>query len=137
MPVISFLGNLTKDPLSKSINGQTACDLSVAENQYVHGEQRTNYYRVTLWGKTAENAAKYLQKGSGVYVHGELEIGTYTDRQGAQRISLDVARVYKLDYTSRTRQAQEQPGDAAEPEGVKPSPPAPPAQVDLQDDLPF
>ena len=38
----------------------------------------------TLWGKQAENAAKYLDKGSHVNVVGRLQNNSYTDSQGAK-----------------------------------------------------
>jgi len=50
----------------------------------------TTWFRVTLWRKQAENAAKYLTKGSPVYVEGRLRVEEWTDRDGNTRYTLEV-----------------------------------------------
>ena len=50
----------------------------------------TTWFRVTLWGKQAETASKYLTKGSPVYIEGRLRIEEWTDRDGQTRQSLEV-----------------------------------------------
>ena len=42
----------------------------------------TTWFRVTLWRNQAENAAKYLTKGSSVYIEGRLRLDEWTDRDG-------------------------------------------------------
>src|SRR5262249_16025992 len=53
-------------------------------------EERTIWFRVTAWGRQAELAAEYLAKGRQVYVEGRLRREEYTDREGVQRVSLEV-----------------------------------------------
>ena len=50
----------------------------------------TTWFRVTLWEKKAEVAAKYLTKGSQVYIEGRLKLDEWTDRDGNTRTTLDV-----------------------------------------------
>jgi single-strand DNA-binding protein len=50
----------------------------------------TTWFRVTLWRNQAENAAKYLTKGSSVYIEGRLKLDEWTDRDGNVRTTLDV-----------------------------------------------
>ena len=50
----------------------------------------TTWFRITLWNKQAENAAKYLTKGSAVYIEGRLRIEEWTDRDGNNRYTLEV-----------------------------------------------
>ncbi len=45
---------------------------------------------MTLWGKQAEAAAQYLQKGRVVYVEGRLRVEEYTGKEGGPRYSLEV-----------------------------------------------
>jgi len=50
----------------------------------------TTWFRITLWGRQAENASKYLQKGNPVYIEGRLKLDEWTDRDGNTRQTLDV-----------------------------------------------
>jgi single-strand DNA-binding protein len=50
----------------------------------------TTWFRITLWNRQAENASKYLQKGSPVYIEGRLKLDEWTDRDGNIRQTLDV-----------------------------------------------
>lgn len=93
---IIIVGNLGRDPeLRYTPQGNAVCSFSVATNEKRKdktGEFQdvTTWFRITLWGKQAENASKYLTKGRPVYIEGRLRVEEYTDRDGAQRYSLEV-----------------------------------------------
>ncbi|HVF29930.1 MAG TPA: single-stranded DNA-binding protein [Pyrinomonadaceae bacterium] len=93
---IIIVGNLGRDPeLRYTPQGVAVCNLSLATNERKRdksGEMQevTTWFRVTLWRNQAENAAKYLTKGSPVYVEGRLGVEEYTDRDGNNRFSLEV-----------------------------------------------
>lgn len=93
---IIIVGNLGRDPeLRYTPQGVAVCNLSLATNEKKRdksGEMQdvTTWFRVTLWRNQAENAAKYLTKGSPVYVEGRLGLEEYTDRDGNKRFSLEV-----------------------------------------------
>ena len=93
---IIIVGNLGRDPeLRYTPQGVAVCNLSLATNEKKRdksGEMQevTTWFRVTLWRNQAENAAKYLTKGSPVYVEGRLGVEEYTDRDGNNRFSLEV-----------------------------------------------
>lgn len=53
-------------------------------------QDMTTWFRVSLWGKQAENLREYLVKGRQVYVEGRLRVEEYTDREGTRRHSLEV-----------------------------------------------
>ena len=54
-------------------------------------QEKTIWFRVTAWRKTAETASQYLTKGSRVLVVGELEEpNAYKDREGNLKASLEV-----------------------------------------------
>tara|TARA_Y100000310_G_scaffold13493_1_gene13720 strand:- start:4668 stop:5114 length:447 start_codon:yes stop_codon:yes gene_type:complete len=79
---IQILGNLGEDPkLSFTTSGQPVCNLRVATNEQfrVDGElrQHTEWHRVVVWGKNAENCAEYLKKGRQVYVEGRMKFRKY------------------------------------------------------------
>lgn len=93
---VIIVGNLGKDPeLRYTPQGNAVCNFSVATNEKRRdrsGEMQdiTLWFRVTLWGKQAETASKYLTKGSPVYVEGRLRVEEWTDRDGKNRFTLDV-----------------------------------------------
>jgi single-strand DNA-binding protein len=93
---IILVGNLGKDPeLRYTPQGTAVCSFSLATNEKRKdrsGEYQNiaTWFKVTLWGNTAENAAKYLVKGTPVYIEGRLRIEEWTDREGNNRQSLEV-----------------------------------------------
>ncbi|MEM6915495.1 MAG: single-stranded DNA-binding protein [Verrucomicrobiota bacterium] len=90
---VTLLGNLTRDPELKRVkSGQAVVDLGLALNRTWSNEagerqEETTFVDVTVWGKTAENAAKYLQKGRSVLVEGRLQLDTWTDSNSGQNRS--------------------------------------------------
>ncbi|MGH9897394.1 MAG: single-stranded DNA-binding protein [Pyrinomonadaceae bacterium] len=93
---IFLIGNLGRSPeLRYTTNGTPVCDFSVAVNERKRdnsGEYHdtTQWYKVVIWRERAEIAAKYLQKGSPVYIEGRLSIEEWTDREGKTRHTLTV-----------------------------------------------
>src|SRR5215203_4460125 len=93
---IILIGNLGRDPeLSYTPQGTAVCKFSVATNALRRdksGEQQdiTTWFRVSAWGKQAENISRYLTKGRKVYIEGRLHVEEWTDREGKPRQSLEV-----------------------------------------------
>lgn len=93
---IILVGNLGRDPeLRYTPQGTAVCSFSMATNERRRdksGEFQdvTTWFRVTLWGNQAENAAKYLQKGRPVYIEGRLRVEEWTDRDNNNRYTLEV-----------------------------------------------
>lgn len=100
---IIIVGNLGRDPeMRYAPNGNAVTTLNVASNRTYtdsNGQRvkETTWFRVSVWGKQAENANTYLQKGSSVLIEGELrpdkETGnprTYTRADGSTGTSYEV-----------------------------------------------
>lgn len=93
---IIVVGNLGRDPeLRYTPQGTAVCDFSIATNEKRRdksGEMQdvTTWFRVTTWNKQAEVASKYLSKGKSVYIEGRLRLEEYTDREGKNRVSLEI-----------------------------------------------
>jgi single-strand DNA-binding protein len=93
---ITIVGNLGRDPeLRYTPQGIAVCSFSMATNEKRRdksGEMQdtTTWFKITLWRQQAENAAKYLTKGSPVYIEGRLRIEEWTDRDNNNRYTLDV-----------------------------------------------
>lgn len=93
---IIVVGNLGRDPeLRYTPQGAAVCSFSMATNEKRRdkaGDMQdvTTWFRITLWNKQAENASKYLTKGSSVYIEGRLRVEEWTDKDGKTRSSLEV-----------------------------------------------
>lgn len=75
---IIIVGNLGADPdIHNFNNGNKVATLSVATNSRAkvgdEYEQRTEWHRIKLFGRNAENAEQWLTKGQSVYVEGRLQ----------------------------------------------------------------
>lgn len=100
---IIMVGNLGRDPEMRYVaSGQAVVSMSVAVNsQYTNSAgtvvKQTTWFRVTVWGKTAEACSKYLRKGSSVLVEGTLQPDqntggprVWTSKSGSVGASYDV-----------------------------------------------
>ncbi|MDE2966265.1 MAG: single-stranded DNA-binding protein [Chloroflexota bacterium] len=93
---VMIIGNLGRDPEMRfTANGQAVANFSVACNRRYttrDGEQRdeTEWVRVVCWGRQAEIAGQYLQRGSQVYVEGRLQTRSWEDQQGQTRYMTEV-----------------------------------------------
>lgn len=84
-------GNLTRDPeLSVPANGNAILKFGIAVTDYSGNGGYTNFFDVVVFGKRAEGVAKYLSKGSKVAVSGKLHWGSWTDKQGNKRSSVNI-----------------------------------------------
>jgi len=90
---VTLIGNLTRDPELKKTKSQTSvAELGVALNRAwtdESGERReeVTFVDVTVWGRIAENAVKYLRKGRSVLVEGRLQMDSWQDAQTGQNRS--------------------------------------------------
>lgn len=93
---IIVVGNLGRDPeLRYTPQGNAVCSFTMATNEKRRdksGEMQdiTTWFKITLWGKQAETASKYLAKGRPVYIEGRLRIEEWTDRDNNNRFTLEV-----------------------------------------------
>ena len=90
------IGHLGRDPeMRYTPSGVPVTSFSVATtrkwtNQNGESQEKTTWFRVTCWRKTAELAAQYLKKGRLVLVEGDIDASAYTDREGSPRASLEL-----------------------------------------------
>lgn len=89
------IGRCGKDPEVRfSGNGNAVCNLSVAttekwKDRDGNPQERTEWHRISCFGKTAENVGKYVSKGSLLYVSGRLQTRSY-EKDGSTRYSTDI-----------------------------------------------
>jgi len=95
---VILVGNLGRDPEVRHTNdGNPIVNLSVATSENWRdrssGErrERTEWHRVVIFNeRLAEVAQKYLQKGSKVYIEGQLQTRKWTDQQGVEKYTTEV-----------------------------------------------
>lgn len=91
---VVLMGNVTRDiELRYTPGGKAVTDLGLAVNEKVkRGDEWadvTTFVEVTLWGRTAEVASEYLQKGSPAHIEGRLRLETW-EQEGQKRSRLKV-----------------------------------------------
>lgn len=94
---VILVGTLGKDPEVKYTGSGTAITtISVAtseqwkDKQSGEKQERTEWHRVKFFGRLAEIAGEYLQKGRQVYIEGSIRTDKYTDKEGIERYSTDI-----------------------------------------------
>ena len=93
---VMLIGNLGRDPeVRESASGVKVGNLNVAttdRRRNADGEwsEVTEWHRVVVFGRTAENCEQYLSKGRQVYVEGRLQTRKWTDKDGIDKYSTEV-----------------------------------------------
>lgn len=91
-----LIGYLGGDPdVKHTPSGQTVANFSVATNESWkdkdgNKQERTEWHRIVVWGKTAENCGKYLSKGRQVYIEGRIQTRNYDDKDGVKRYITEI-----------------------------------------------
>lgn len=111
MNSVVLIGRLTRDPEVRYTASQMAvATFTIAIDRPVRsgGEKQTDFPRITVFGKQAENCEKYLAKGRLVGVQGRLQTGSYKNRDGATVYTTDVVadRVEFLEWGDRAQGSQ-------------------------------
>ncbi|HSH46831.1 MAG TPA: single-stranded DNA-binding protein [Longimicrobiales bacterium] len=81
-----LVGNVGRDPEVKKISsGNKVAHFSMATSRRIprdNGfEERTEWHRLTVWGRLAELAEEYIRKGDRLYVEGRMQYDSY-ERDG-------------------------------------------------------
>lgn len=93
---VILVGNLGDDPETKYTQGGMAvtkvrlATTSVRKDRDGNTQERTEWHRVTFFGKLGEIAGEYLRKGSQVYVEGSIRYDKYTGNDGVERYFTDI-----------------------------------------------
>lgn len=88
---VFIMGYLGRDvELKHTQNGQPIATMNIATNESYTGQdgnrvQRTEWHRVMVYGKQAENCARYLSKGSIAFIEGSLATRKWKDRDGQDK----------------------------------------------------
>ena len=106
MNQLTIIGNLTRDPESRSTqSGKQVCTFSVAVTRR-NDREKSDFFRVSAWGELGNNCARYLSKGKKVCVVGSVSVSTYTTQNGETRANMDVF-AEKVEFLSPASQGQQ------------------------------
>ena len=93
---VILIGNLGADPDTRFLpNGNAVTNLTLAtsdswrDKQTGQMQERTEWHRVTFFGKIAEIAGQYLRKGSKIYIEGRLQTREW-EKDGVKRYTTEV-----------------------------------------------
>jgi len=93
---VILVGNLGRDPeIRHTTTGSQVASLSIAttdrqKDRDGNWTDKTEWHRVSVFGRAAESVGKYLKKGRQVYIEGKLETRKWQDQSGSDRYSTEV-----------------------------------------------
>ena len=142
---VLLIGNLGRDPEMRSLpSGQPVANFSLAttrkwKDRDGNKQEQTEWHNIVVFGKQAEIAGQYLNKGKQVYIEGRLQTRQWEDQQGQKRQTTEIV--------AQTMQMLGRAGEGGGPTGGGGSDfqsqdfgspePAPQGASTTDDDLPF
>src|SRR4029078_6872235 len=93
---VILVGNLGRDAeLRYTPAGAAVATINMATTEVWNDEagqkqEKTEWHRIVLWGKTAESLNEYLTKGKQIYVEGRLQTRQWNDKDGNKRYTTEI-----------------------------------------------
>lgn len=93
---LRLIGNLGSTPEVKELNNQNKlAKFSLATNESYKNDEgekvtETQWHNIVVWGKQAEFAGKYLDKGQEIALEGKISSRSYTDKEGNKRYITEI-----------------------------------------------
>ncbi len=89
--LVQLIGHVGQEPEIKNLEaGKKLANISIATNEVYYREngdkvEKTEWHRVTAWGKVAEIIEKHVTKGKEIAIEGKLTHRSYDDKDGNKR----------------------------------------------------
>lgn len=94
---VSLLGNLTKNPVAKTMASGTELALFTVATNHLWRDQKTKekkesveFHPIVAWGRLAEIVNTYLTKGSKIYLEGRLQTRSWLDQNQQKRYKTEI-----------------------------------------------
>jgi single-strand DNA-binding protein len=93
---VILVGRLGQNPeVRYTPSGAAVANFSIATSEsWVdksgQKQERTEWHRIVVWGKTAENCNQYLSKGRQIYVEGRLQTRQWQDKDGQTKYTTEI-----------------------------------------------
>jgi len=135
---VMLIGNLGSDPeLRNTATGQSVASFNIATNRKWtdksgQNQEQTEWHRIVVWGRQAENCQQYLSKGRQVYIEGRIQTRQWDDKDGNKRYTTEIV-AQSVQFLNSGGRGQTNDG------GSGPAGDAPPdfASTGTDDDIPF
>jgi len=120
---VILIGHIGQDAEIRTTQyGNTVANFSLATSKKMKGETETQWHRISLWGKLAEVVVPYLKKGKQISIEGEIQYGSYENKEG-QKVYTTTINAYQVELLSSKSDSN------PEPQNQKPE--------YTEDDIPF
>jgi single-strand DNA-binding protein len=132
---VILVGNLGQDPTIRYLpDGGAVTNISVAttetwKDKSGEKQEKTEWHRVSFFGKLAEIAGEYLKKGSQVYLEGRIQTRKWQDKDGHDKYTTEIIADRMQMLGSRSGASDAQSGQKAGATGGNFN--------DFPDDIPF
>ena len=93
---VQLIGHVGQEPEIKNLEaGKKLANFSIATNEVYYKDngdkvEKTEWHRVSAWGKVAEIIEKYVTKGKEIAIEGKLTHRSYDDKDGNKRYITEV-----------------------------------------------
>ncbi len=140
---VILVGNLGRDAEVRSTTtGTSVATISIAttdvwNDKAGNKQEKTEWHRVVLWGKTAETLQEYLLKGRQIYVEGRLQTREWQDRDGNKRYTTETRADRVVLLGGRGNSAGDGSGGSQERQAEPPSGSGDTGGGLTEDDIPF
>lgn len=120
---VILVGNLGSDPeMRYTPNGKAVTSFNIATNRRYstsggESKEETDWFRVSVWGKQAEQCNQSLSKGKQVYVEGRLHARSWEGQDGQMRTSLEV-NAERVLFLGKRDSVSLPEGEGVEPEDL-------------------
>ncbi len=91
-----ILGNVTRQPEVRSMpSGQQVTSFGIATNRFYTDKagakkQDTEFHNIVAFGKLADTCARYLNKGSMVFIEGRIQTRNWQDTAGTKHYKTEI-----------------------------------------------
>lgn len=125
-----IIGRLTKDvELKHTPSGTAVGKTTIAVSANHKNKDETLFMPLVMFGMTAENASKYVQKGSGLFVEGRLKEEKWDDKATGQKRSMMTLVVDNMQFLDKRDGGSKPQAATSRPASIQ--------EDDSQDDIPF
>ncbi len=88
---VILVGRAGADPEARETGkGEAVANISLATNSGYGDNEKTDWHRVTFFGKLASTVIEYVKKGQELYVEGRISYSKYTGKDGVEKYSTSI-----------------------------------------------
>ena len=88
---VILVGRAGRDPEARETGkGEAVASISLATNSGYGDNEKTDWHRVTFFGKLANTVVEYVRKGQELYVEGRISYSKYTGKDCIEKYSTNI-----------------------------------------------